>query len=124
MSIPLLDDAVSVAYSYFYQAEAGIRDLTVTGVQTCALPISAPAGALERFGDGPPSGLARRPVQGPRVDHGAFPDVRLAEGLAVPVGRRDHHGNGQAVCAGEHEVPGVVRRHGVNRAGAVGQEDI
>src|SRR5205085_3651783 len=24
----------------FYQAEYGIRDLTVTGVQTCALPIS------------------------------------------------------------------------------------
>src|SRR2546430_6519560 len=26
--------------SYFFQAEDGIRDLTVTGVQTCALPIS------------------------------------------------------------------------------------
>src|SRR2546430_8115826 len=25
--------------SFFFQAEAGIRDLTVTGVQTCALPI-------------------------------------------------------------------------------------
>src|SRR2546430_11540886 len=24
---------------FFFQAEAGIRDLTVTGVQTCALPI-------------------------------------------------------------------------------------
>src|SRR2546430_13459062 len=27
----------------FFQAEDGIRDLTVTGVQTCALPISCPA---------------------------------------------------------------------------------
>src|SRR6266853_2744473 len=26
---------------FFFQAEAVIRDLTVTGVQTCALPISA-----------------------------------------------------------------------------------
>src|SRR2546427_8231517 len=26
--------------SFFLQAEEGIRDLTVTGVQTCALPIS------------------------------------------------------------------------------------
>src|SRR5438270_13297654 len=26
-------------YSFFFQAEDGIRDLTVTGVQTCALPI-------------------------------------------------------------------------------------
>src|SRR5688572_25829265 len=29
-----------VAYGFFFQAEDGIRDLTVTGVQTCALPIS------------------------------------------------------------------------------------
>src|SRR5256886_5603728 len=28
---------------YFFQAEDGIRDLTVTGVQTCALPIWPPA---------------------------------------------------------------------------------
>src|SRR5688572_31702234 len=27
------------AYGFFFQAEDGIRDLTVTGVQTCALPI-------------------------------------------------------------------------------------
>src|SRR2546430_9755003 len=27
--------------SFFFQAEDGIRDLTVTGVQTCALPIWA-----------------------------------------------------------------------------------
>src|SRR2546430_11912406 len=28
---------------FFFQAEDGIRDLTVTGVQTCALPISLPS---------------------------------------------------------------------------------
>src|SRR2546430_9782927 len=28
-------------YFFFFQAEDGIRDLTVTGVQTCALPISS-----------------------------------------------------------------------------------
>src|SRR2546430_14835728 len=31
-----------VCYFFFFQAEDGIRDLTVTGVQTCALPISFP----------------------------------------------------------------------------------
>src|SRR2546430_6145400 len=31
---------------FFFQAEDGIRDLTVTGVQTCALPISAPLDML------------------------------------------------------------------------------
>src|SRR2546428_13794289 len=30
---------------FFFQAEDGIRDLIVTGVQTCALPISAAGGA-------------------------------------------------------------------------------
>src|SRR2546427_5723296 len=29
---------------FFFQAEDGIRDLTVTGVQTCALPIFARTG--------------------------------------------------------------------------------
>src|SRR5205085_7282128 len=29
-------------FFFFFQAEDGIRDLTVTGVQTCALPISSP----------------------------------------------------------------------------------
>src|SRR5689334_24125347 len=33
---------------FFFQAEDGIRDGTVTGVQTCALPISAPAVAERR----------------------------------------------------------------------------
>src|SRR5256886_10210083 len=30
---------MSVVVFFFFQAEDGIRDLTVTGVQTCALPI-------------------------------------------------------------------------------------
>src|SRR2546430_588023 len=30
---------VQHTYIFFFQAEDGIRDLTVTGVQTCALPI-------------------------------------------------------------------------------------
>src|SRR5437867_6749906 len=29
-------------FFFFFQAEDGIRDRTVTGVQTCALPISIP----------------------------------------------------------------------------------
>src|SRR2546430_5781249 len=36
-------DAILVSHLlsfFFFQAEDGIRDLTVTGVQTCALPIS------------------------------------------------------------------------------------
>src|SRR5438874_8681562 len=36
---------------FFFQAEDGIRDLYVTGVQTCALPIWTDAAALRRPGD-------------------------------------------------------------------------
>src|SRR2546422_4726987 len=32
--------AVSLVVFFFFQAEDGIRDVAVTGVQTCALPIS------------------------------------------------------------------------------------
>src|SRR2546430_11429852 len=40
--------AVVIAIFFFFQAEDGIRDLTVTGVQTCALPISRPRPMLCR----------------------------------------------------------------------------
>src|SRR2546430_3672143 len=51
-------------FFFFFQAEDGIRDLTVTGVQTCALPIS-PARDGERV---PVSVLLRRgtPLDGSR----------------------------------------------------------
>src|SRR5256886_10849498 len=40
---------VTMIAFFFFQAEDGIRDLTVTGVQTCALPISE----IEEFDDDP-----------------------------------------------------------------------
>src|SRR2546430_12908673 len=59
---------------FFFQAEDGIRDLTVTGVQTCALPIwaagrpvprrrscAASAAATARAGSGRPPGARPRP---------------------------------------------------------------
>src|SRR5690606_40206085 len=36
-------------YFFFFQAEDGIRDFHVTGVQTCALPISAVEAARKAF---------------------------------------------------------------------------
>src|SRR2546430_12615538 len=36
-----MDTSVVFICFFFFQAEDGIRDLTVTGVQTCALPIFA-----------------------------------------------------------------------------------
>src|SRR5947209_16404428 len=37
---------------FFFQAEDGIRDIGVTGVQTCALPICAPRGGGARARSG------------------------------------------------------------------------
>src|SRR3989475_2614575 len=40
-SLPFSSGITRISVFFFFQAEDGIRDLTVTGVQTCALPISA-----------------------------------------------------------------------------------
>src|SRR5688572_26231482 len=62
---------------FFFQAEDGIRDLTVTGVQTCALPICQ-AGEQQR-----------QPVADEqRDDHVRRDEERLVERKALPVRRR------------------------------------
>src|SRR3712207_9565236 len=47
-------------YCFFCQAEDGIRDIGVTGVQTCALPISRPR--LGRGGEGGAGRPGARPL--------------------------------------------------------------
>src|SRR2546422_1173460 len=42
------DVVVLLCFFFFFQAEDGIRDVAVTGVQTCALPISLEQASLER----------------------------------------------------------------------------
>src|SRR5688572_31814731 len=60
-------------FFFFFQAEDGIRDLTVTGVQTCALPICGYAQTMRTFasstkrcGSAWPPGVRTR--QGERSD--------------------------------------------------------
>src|SRR3712207_7974336 len=43
------DSVFWLVFFFFFQAEDGIRDIGVTGVQTCALPISALGGARCQF---------------------------------------------------------------------------
>src|SRR2546427_723799 len=64
--------------SFFFQAEDGIRDLTVTGVQTCALPISRTARPSQMLAAALPRGHAAQDVRAVR-DH--LPGV---EGALVP----------------------------------------
>src|SRR5688572_31077891 len=39
LRLTMTSSASYFSFFFFFQAEDGIRDLTVTGVQTCALPI-------------------------------------------------------------------------------------
>src|SRR5688572_31766505 len=87
MEFELLDTHV-LLFFFFFQAEDGIRDLTVTGVQTCALPISRswPPGLTE----------SRRaaPRGGPRPGSGS-----TKEKPGAPPSRQNakHPQNGQEV---------------------------
>ena len=58
---------------FFFQAEDGIRDHCVTGVQTCALPISQQAHRLDGNGDA----LAAADVLGDAVGAAEDPTEKL-----------------------------------------------
>src|SRR5438105_7276247 len=62
---------------FFFQAEDGIRDPLVTGVQTCALPISATED--HRLGGGARRGRPRQHRPSPRLLHGAGRSRRSEE---------------------------------------------
>src|SRR2546430_13268103 len=71
---------------FFFQAEDGIRDLTVTGVQTCALPIfrrllastiEAAGAELAGSSTGAPSAIADLAVLRPDL---ILIDIRLSSG--------------------------------------------
>src|SRR3989454_9164857 len=84
---PLLD-----LFFFFFQAEDGIRDYKVTGVQTCALPIS----------------LIDKPALS-RIEHPSVP-ARYFAAYHRAYERARLHGGGEAVVAdmGEVYVPEIV----------------
>src|SRR5437868_10307651 len=63
-------------FFFFFQAEDGIRDRNVTGVQTCALPILRSAELGERFVDARPVGRRERPGEERRAREDT--DARVA----------------------------------------------
>src|SRR6266516_6711286 len=98
-------DEAEIVFFFFFQAEDGIRDRTVTGVQTCALPILPRVGA-PRPGRGRLGRAARRardPLGRGRADgsrrggpglFGAAPTVRGAP--VAPLRTRAAGGRGRA----------------------------
>src|SRR2546430_4283050 len=102
MGTRMIDEmgAESMLCAFFFQAEDGIRDLTVTGVQTCALPILRVLRVGQHAAAGPRHGRARhRVAQAPEE---IAPGDRLADrGLDVArLARADGvHGQiGRASC--------------------------
>src|SRR2546430_5007001 len=95
---------------FFFQAEDGIRDLTVTGVQTCALPISIGSNRRGR--------LAARPgccTSGCRGRSGAHGSTILAGHRLGPVRVREcttksefRHEIGRASCRERVEISVVA----------------
>src|SRR5688572_31138613 len=65
-------------FFFFFQAEDGIRDLTVTGVQTCALPISNAGGLVGNgcVGHGASPGTSLRPTGRSSIGHTGRPLTR------------------------------------------------
>src|SRR3989442_15692493 len=87
---PLSDDGAVWSDLFFFQAEDGIRDADVTGVQTCALPISdqaADTDSLRRFAQG--YSLTRELLRWYQRNY--FRDERdRADWRASPLRAKDH----------------------------------
>src|SRR5438046_5654292 len=76
---------------FFFQAEDGIRDWSVTGVQTCALPISAQQ-ALAHFLEIDSDLIAAAAERSADLGKGADPDEDREQAAwlkALPAGEKD-----------------------------------
>src|SRR2546425_5095090 len=71
----------SLVFFFFFQAEDGIRDKLVTGVQTCALPIYRPGGVVRHLDPRPGGDVATR--DGP-VSDGAELETRVERIARAP----------------------------------------
>src|SRR2546430_17236602 len=120
----MTNTSVWLFYFFFFQAEDGIRDLTVTGVQTCALPISRRV--REDADPYPPGRRARQvPAGAPRKPGGRewlLGAVRAGTGATGHAGGtgaatdpRPAGGELRAPPIGAHArlVPGARRRGGL-----------
>src|SRR5258706_9627496 len=96
--INLVCNLVDSNFFFFFQAEDGIRDWSVTGVQTCALPISV---AAARLAAAVPRRAGARVLRGDRwgdAGHrGVLPDRRGGGVARAATSRRDGSGDRKSV---------------------------
>src|SRR5216683_4294580 len=91
---------------FFFQAEDGIRDLIVTGVQTCALPISLESADEEK----------QRPSAGPDL-RARLGSIDRPEGGDVDT-RRDDLDARRVGSVSPHELLALINRGGDEQVGA------
>src|SRR5439155_4044326 len=90
----------SVSFVFFFQAEDGIRDGHVTGVQACALPIGAHrTGELASAPTTVVHGRTRHRVTSPLVTYGSARTKRTAGSADSPLN------NNTALSAGSASAP-------------------
>src|SRR5688572_21639426 len=110
----------SFCFFFFFQAEDGIRDLTVTGVQTCALPISGVRAEAERILLEADFGVAATEEILAQVER--VPDGDLQRALEQAVTRvlaaaASPGGRAGEVLAHASQPPTVILVYGVNGVG-------
>src|SRR5262249_58626282 len=112
---------LSLLFFFFFQAEDGIRDWSVTGVQTCALPISLPSsprsarrGAKARIQGTRPAGphladLALLPVVPAGSDQRRPAEQLSRRHAADRLRQRQRHRQGRREAGREAAAVGAVR---------------
>src|SRR5256886_10098593 len=105
---------------FFFQAEDGIRDLTVTGVQTCALPIYRRRRPAPDCGSGAAPRVARRLGGGARLPDGRAPGgprgqgpggLRVGDDDPARAPGRARHGHTPRLARHPHRLSRVLRRN-------------
>src|SRR5205807_6005479 len=83
---------------FFFQAEDGIRDYKVTGVQTCALPILKPEYRSVRAFFTTRTTIVASPQQSKELVASRQPAIVIASSGMATGGRVIHHQIGRASC--------------------------
>src|SRR5437762_11399796 len=106
---------------FFFQAEDGIRDTSVTEVQTCALPISDPGTAMA--GPRPPtSRMAMGRAAGPNPEPNRTRAMRGARAAAISASGAQTRAS-QRVIEEDGRGAGRGRGGGAGGAGAGGRKE-
>src|SRR3989441_11461116 len=102
---------------FFFQAEDGIRDKLVTGVQTCALPISVGVAPVL-------AGEVGAPVAGQELEHAMPPAENIAADVVAAADEIAHGLLALVEDVDGGELPSAEQSHELRRVPAVGLDPL